>query len=99
MKSYLLLLYSISLFITLKAWYKQGNSGMPDPTVIGPATYLFALLLLSANFLGGLAPILGTSMTFLLYLREHGQTTTPATPSQSSGAHNHSKSQLKLGAK
>lgn len=94
MKAYLLLLYSISLFITLNAWYKQGNSGVPAPTVIAPATYLFALLLLAANFLDGLPAIVGTSMTMLLYLRSHGNSQTPAHPSQVKP-----KNKLKLGAK
>jgi hypothetical protein len=93
-KAYLLLLYAISLFITLNAWYKEGNSGVPAPTVVAPVTYVFALLLLAANFLEGLPAIIGTSMTFLLYLRAHGQSTTSGTPSTSNP-----KSKLKLGAK
>lgn len=93
MKAYLLLLYSISLYITLSAWYKQGNTGVPDPTVIAPATYVFALLLLAANFLDGLPAILGTSMTFILYLRAHGKNPSGASTKTTA------KSKLKLGAK
>lgn len=93
MKAYLLLLYSISLYITLNAWYKQGNSGVPDPTVIAPATYVFALLLLAANFLDGLPAIIGTSMTFILYLRAHGENPSGVKSKTTS------KGKLKLGAK
>jgi hypothetical protein len=92
-KAYLLLLYSVSLFITLNAWYKQGNSGVPDPSVIAPATYVFALLLLAANFLDGLPAIIGTSMTFILYLRAHGENPSGVK------AKTNPKSKLKLGAK
>lgn len=93
MKAYLLLLYSVSLYITLNAWYKQGNSGVPDPTVIAPATYVFALLLLASNFLDGLPAIIGTSLTFLLYLREHGENPSGAKTMTTP------KIKLKLGAK
>lgn len=94
MKAYLLLLFSVSLYITLNAWYKEGNSGVPAPTVIAPVTYVFALLLIAANFLEGLPAITGTALTMMLYLRAHGQTSNTATPSQSNP-----KSKLKLGAK
>ena len=68
-KSLLLFLYGVSLYITLSAWYKNGNSGIPDGTVIAPATYLFAVLLLTANFLQGLPVILGTASTLVLWER------------------------------
>lgn len=77
-KSYLLFLYAVSLYITLNAWYKEGHSGIPDPTVVGPATYVFALLLLLSNVLEGLPAILGTALTFMLYLRAHGQNPPPS---------------------
>lgn len=97
MKAYLLFLYAVSLYITLNSWYKEGNTGIPDPTVIGPATYLFALLLLSANFVGGLSAILGTSMTFLLFNRAQGQQ--PVTQSHPHKGAKNKSPQLKLGAK
>jgi hypothetical protein len=97
MKAYLLFLYAITLYITLNAWYKQGNSGIPDPAVVGPSTYLFALLLLTSNFVGGISAILGTSMTFLIYQRAHGTANTTQQPKPTGASPK--APQLKLGAK
>lgn len=66
-KPLLLFLYGVSVYITLSRWYKAGNSGMPDPAVIGPSTYLFGVLLLTSDFLEGLPVILGLAMTFVLF--------------------------------
>lgn len=41
---------------------------MPEPKVVAPASYLFGLLALTADFLEGLPIILGVAMTFILYL-------------------------------
>lgn len=70
-KAFLLFLYGISVYITLDAWYKNGNSGMPDPAVIAPATWLFAILALASDFLEGLPIILGAASTVILYERSH----------------------------
>jgi hypothetical protein len=65
-KALILFLYGTTLYITVSRWYKAGNSGMPDPKVIGPASYLFGILALAADFLEGLPVVLALGLTFIL---------------------------------
>lgn len=68
-KPIILSLYGVTLWITISRWYQAGNKGMPDPAVIGPATYLFAVLALAADFLEGLPVVLAAALTFILWQR------------------------------
>lgn len=65
-KALILFLYGTTLYITVSRWYKAGNSGMPDPRTISPASYLFGILALTADFLEGLPVILALGLTFIL---------------------------------
>ncbi len=52
---------------------------MPDPTVIGPATYLFAVLALAADFLEGLPVIIAAALTFILWQKAPARMATSQT--------------------
>ena len=65
-KALVLFLYGVTLYITLSRWYGAGNSGMPEPKVVAPASYLFGILALTADFLEGLPVILAAAFTFIL---------------------------------
>lgn len=73
-KALIIFMFGITLYVTINAWYKEGNTGAPDPTVIAPAAWLFGVLALTADFLEGLPVILAVALTFILWER-----TTPAT--------------------
>lgn len=77
-KAFILFLYGLTLYITLKAWYDEGNQGLPEPGQIAPASWLFGILALAADFLEGLPVILAAALTFALW--ERTQRITPETP-------------------
>lgn len=68
-KALVVFLFGLTLYITLNAWYKEGNTGTPDPSVIAPSAYLFGILALTADFLEGLPVILAAALTFILWER------------------------------
>lgn len=67
-KALVIFLYGVTLYITLSRWYGAGNSGLPEPRVVAPASWLFGILALTADFLEGLPVILAAALTFILYL-------------------------------
>lgn len=67
-KPVMLALFAVSLYLVLSKFYKQGGQGLPVPTVITGPVYLYALLLLAADFIpGGVAVALAAGSTLLLY--------------------------------
>lgn len=94
-KALILFLYGASLWITISRWYGAGNSGMPDPQVIAPASYLFGILALSADFLEGLPVVLALGLTFILWEKSPP---TKASAKTTNVAAKPATSSLKLGA-
>lgn len=70
-KSIILGLYLVAIFIILKNWYNQGNSGMPYPTTIAAPSYLYAVLGLTADFTGSFGTVLAAGLTLGLYYATH----------------------------
>lgn len=70
-KAFILSLYFVALFIILKNYYNQGNSGMPYPTTITAPSYLYAVLALTSDFTGGLSTVLAAGLTMGLFYRTH----------------------------
>lgn len=73
-KALVIFLYGVTLYITLSRWYGAGNSGLPEPRVVAPASWLFGILALTADFLEGLPVILAAALTFILYLERPAST-------------------------
>lgn len=67
-KPLILVLYGVALYFSTKKWYDAGNKGLPEPTTITGATYLYALLLLSTGFVPvGIPVTLAVASVFMLY--------------------------------
>lgn len=81
-KPIILSLYGVTLWITVSRWYQAGGKGMPDPATIGPATYLFAVLAIAADFLEGLPVILAAALTFILWQRAPARVATGGSTSK-----------------
>lgn len=62
-KSVILILYGVVLYFVLKRYYANGNAGLPDPKTLNAPTYLYGILLLSADFTGGLSMVLAAGLT------------------------------------
>lgn len=82
-KPFILFAYGIALYFVLRAWYQQsGNSGIPNPKVIGAPTYLYAILALVSDFTAGFTVPLTAGITVALAFRANNTTkqTTTTTP-------------------
>lgn len=67
-KALILGMYLVALFIILRHWYKDpNNSGMPYPTTITAPSYLYAVLGLTSDAIGGLGTVLAVGLTVGLY--------------------------------
>lgn len=75
-KAVILFFYGLTVTITLRAWYAQGNSGLPDAAILAPSAYLFGILALSADFLEGLPVVLAVALTVVLWERNNAATST-----------------------
>jgi hypothetical protein len=73
-KAVILFLYGIALFIVLRRWYAQGNSGLPNPRVITPTTYLYSILALAADFAYGIPVVIAAGLTLSLYWNSSNKT-------------------------
>jgi hypothetical protein len=65
-KSALLVMFGLSSFWIVRAWYKNGNSGIPTPSVLSRPVYAFGLLMLLADMLGNVAVVVGAMATVTL---------------------------------
>lgn len=65
-KSALLIMFGLSSFWIVRAWYKNGNSGIPTPSVLSRPAYAFGLLLLLSDMLGNVAVVVGAMVTVTL---------------------------------
>lgn len=70
-------MYLVALFLVLKNYYNQGNSGMPYPSTITAPSYLYGVLALTADFTEGLSGVLAAGLTLGLFYRTHMQGTKP----------------------
>lgn len=65
-KSALLVMFGISSYLIVRQWYKNGNSGIPTPSVLSRPVYAFGLLMLLADMLGNVAVVVGAMSTVVL---------------------------------
>lgn len=85
-KAVILALYAVSLYLVVSRWYKAGNSGIPTPQIVGPPSYLFGVLALTAEFLGGLPVVLAAGLTFILWQRKTAYPTSGGTAKTTGGS-------------
>lgn len=76
-KAFILAMYAVALYIVLTRWYKAGNSGMPNPSVVTGPSYLYGILALTSDFLEGLPVVLAAGLTAGLYWRVSEQAKVP----------------------
>ena len=62
-KAALLTMFGLSTFLIVRAWYQQGNSGIPTPSVLSKPAYAFGLLMLLSDWLGNVAVVVGGMAT------------------------------------
>lgn len=65
-KAVVLMLFAVAVYFILDAYYKEGNSGLPNPSVLTAPTYLYGALALSADFLEGFPIVLAAALTMAL---------------------------------
>jgi len=65
-KPVILFLYGVALYFVLRTYYKQNNTGLPNPVVIRNPTYLYGILAIASDFTGGLTIPLAAGMTLAL---------------------------------
>lgn len=64
-KAIILVLYGVALFIVLRQYYKT-NSGLPSPQTIRNPTYLYALLAIATDIIGGAGIVIAAGATVAL---------------------------------
>lgn len=57
----------------LRKYYAEGNSGMPNPKVIANPTYLYGILILASDVVGGLPIVLALGLTVALIWQTENQ--------------------------
>jgi len=65
-KAALMVMFGLSSFWIVRAWYQRGNSGIPTPSVLSRPAYAFGLLLLLSDMLGNVAVVVGAMSTVVL---------------------------------
>ena len=78
--SVILFLYGTALFFVTRTYYRQGNTGMPSPTVLGPSSYLYGILGIVGGFTGSLTIPIAAGLTIALIWRTNSVDTTKPTP-------------------
>ena len=67
-KSVILFSYGTALYLILRKAYQEGHTGIPEPSLIAPPTYLYGILALATDFVGGVAVMIAIGLTFgLMY--------------------------------
>lgn len=72
-KAVVLMLFVVAVYFILDAYYKEGNSGIPNPSVLTAPTYLYGALALSADFLEGFPIVLAAGLTVALIWQAQGR--------------------------
>lgn len=81
-KSLILGMYAVVLYFVLKKYYANGNQGAPNPSTITAPTYLYAILAITADFLGAFPVVLGAGLTVALIWQAQGTKTITKTTTQ-----------------
>ena len=83
-KAVILTMFGISMFMLLRAWYQQGNNGLPTPSVISKPGWAFGVLLIASDFMETIPVVFAIAITFMLAqsAQKIKQTATPATPTK-----------------
>lgn len=63
-KSVILFAYGTALYLILRKAYQEGHTGIPEPSLLAAPTYLYGILALAENFVGGIATFMAISLTF-----------------------------------
>lgn len=63
-KAVILFAYGTALYLILRKAYQEGHTGIPEPSLLAPPTYLYGILALSESFIGGVATFMAISLTF-----------------------------------
>lgn len=66
-KSFIISMYAVALFIVLRRWYNEGHTGLPAPSVITGPSYLYGVLALTSDYLEGLPTVLAAGLTVGLF--------------------------------
>jgi len=68
-KALILVFFGTALYFVLKNYYKNPqNTGIPSPSAFVGPTYLYAILALISDFMGGLPIAIAAGLTFALIL-------------------------------
>jgi len=62
-KALILASFGTALYLILRKAYQEGHTGIPEPQLIGPPVYLYALLALAADIVGDFAVWLAAALT------------------------------------
>lgn len=65
-KAVVLMAYGTAVYFILRKAYQEGHTGIPEPSLLAPPTYLYGILALSADFLGTLPVVIAVALTFSL---------------------------------
>jgi len=65
-KAVVLFAYGTAVYFILRKAYQEGHTGIPEPSLLAPPTYLYGILALSADFLGALPVVIAVALTFAL---------------------------------
>lgn len=72
-KSAILMMFGISTFLIVREWYREGNTGIPTPTVLQKPAYAFGILLLASDFLENIAVVFSVAIMFSLAFQAQNQ--------------------------
>lgn len=76
-KPLILALYGVALYFILRSYYKNtGETGLPNPRALAAPTYLYGILALTSDFLGGVPIVLAGGLTVALIWQANGQSPT-----------------------
>lgn len=65
-KAVVLFAYGTAVYFILRKAYQEGHTGIPEPSLLAPPTYLYGMLALSSDFLGSLPVVIAVALTFSL---------------------------------
>lgn len=67
------MLYGVALYFVLQSYYREGNTGLPNPRVLMAPTYLYGILTLASDFLEGFPVVLAGGLTVALIWQAQSQ--------------------------
>ena len=63
-KAVVLFAYGTAVYFILRKAYQEGHTGIPEPSLLAPPTYLYGILALAADFAGGFPVFIAVALTF-----------------------------------